>query len=170
MCGQQLGWELGHSSGMVIFPLWASIPGSAMEITALAHNSGASERGFVKGHDTAWGWQDYRVTGSQLRLRDPLYWSVILSELFIFKLHVISPKRQISISSHADGKDPVRGPCCARCERCWKLPCTRSVSVVCSQRQGARLPAFTSRVLSERCPGNCPVWGLPSLLPRAEWV
>lgn len=163
MCGQRLGWELGHSSGMVIFPLWASIPGSAMEITTLAHNSGASERGFVKGHDTAWGWQDYRVTGSQLRLRDPLYWSVILSELFIVKLHIISPKRQISISSHTDGKDPVRGPCCARCERCWKLPCTRNVSVVCSQH----LP-YASRVVGRQC-GPWSWTGSVQYLPRARW-
>ena len=31
MCAQQLGWELGRCSAMVIFPLWASIPSSAME-------------------------------------------------------------------------------------------------------------------------------------------
>lgn len=73
MCGQQLGWQMGHCSAMVIFPLWASIPSSAMEITTLAHIGGASEGGFVKGYDTAWGWKDYRVTGSQLRLQESLY-------------------------------------------------------------------------------------------------
>lgn len=34
MCLQQLGWALGHCSSMFVFPLWASIPSSAMEKTA----------------------------------------------------------------------------------------------------------------------------------------
>lgn len=82
MRGQQLGWELGHCSAVVIFPLWASIPSSAMEITALAHTSGASEDGFVKVYDTAWGWKDFRMKGSQLRLSTDLLCLCYPSSLF----------------------------------------------------------------------------------------
>lgn len=74
---------------MAIFLLWAHIPSSAMEITTLVHIGVASAGGFVKGYDTAWGWKDHRVTDSQLRLQDSLYWAVmfILSKQFVFNHH-----------------------------------------------------------------------------------
>lgn len=78
MCGQQLGWELCRCSAMVIFPLWASISSSAMEIATLGHVGGASEGGFVKGYDTAWGWKGYMVTGSQL--------SVLICYVYIIRV------------------------------------------------------------------------------------
>lgn len=102
----------------------------------------------------------------------------ILSELFIFKLHIIRPKRQISVFSHADRKDTVHGLWSAKREWCSKLPCTQSVSVICFQLLGAQaasrspclLVFLVSAVLVTAGGQEEAIWGLLSLLPRAEWV